>query len=225
MKIKKLWTKLFTSKSENEAIALHVAGATVRHRNRFENIEVPRNDDDLANEFIEKWVVPFYMPNLTIANETTIKAFSEAAREINIDIVKALLGDFNWRTRITGAFFAAINNYQELEDTIGKHLLKSEVCYAGNGYCLALAAFATDKAKEYLISYLDYYLDRNDLWFDQATAYCALEYLDKNAAVQLNNKWNSFITDKPNWDLEKYRSAFIARMLTLDKIRQIKSEI
>lgn len=61
MKFLNLWTKLFTSKSEKEAIALHVAGATVRHRNPFENIEVPRNDDELSDEYIEKWVVPFYM--------------------------------------------------------------------------------------------------------------------------------------------------------------------
>ena len=220
MKIKKLWTKLFTRKSETEAIALHVAGATVRHRNPFENIEMPRNDDELSDEFIEKWVVPFYMTHLAIADQTTIKAFSEAAKEINIDIVKALLGDFNWRTRISGAFFAAINNNRELEDIIGKHLLKSEVCYAGSGYCFALATFATDKAKEYLITYLEYYLDRKDLWFDQASAYFALEYLDKNAAAPLNNKWNSFIADNATWDLERHRSSFNESMLTLNKIKR-----
>ncbi|MBO9199525.1 MULTISPECIES: DUF6000 family protein [Niastella] len=225
MKFQNLWTKLFTSKSEKEAIALHVAGATVRHRNPFENLEVPRNEEDLSDEYIEKWVVPFYMTHLANADETTIKAFSEAAKEINIDIVKALLGDFNWRTRISGAFFAAINNYHELEDIIGKHLLKSEVCYAGSGYCLALATFATDKAKDYLITYLDYYLDRKDLWFDQSTTYCALEYLDKNATARLTTKLNSFIIDKTNWDLEKYRSSFIDCMTTLDKIRRVKSEI
>jgi hypothetical protein len=43
MKVIKLWTKLFTKKTEQEAIELHVSGATVRHRNPFENIEVPRN--------------------------------------------------------------------------------------------------------------------------------------------------------------------------------------
>lgn len=42
MKIKKLWTKLFAPRYETEAIALHVAGATVQHRNPFEYIEVQR---------------------------------------------------------------------------------------------------------------------------------------------------------------------------------------
>ena len=121
-------------------------------------------------------------------------------------------------------YFAAINNYRELEDFIGKHLLKSEVCYAGSGYCLALATFATDKAKNYLITYLDYYLDRKDLWFVQAIAYCALDYLDKYAAARLTIKWNSFIADKENWDLEQNRSRFIDCMLTLDKIRRAKIE-
>ena len=113
MKIKKLWTRLFTRNSETVDIALHVAGATVRHRNPFENMEAPRNDDELSKEFIEKRVTSFYMTHLALAGETTIATFARAAKEINIDIVRTLLGDFNWRTRITGAYFAAIN-YREL---------------------------------------------------------------------------------------------------------------
>ena len=98
---------------------LHVSGATVRHRHPFESLEVPRNEQDLSRNFIDKWVVPFYMTSLSNADDTTILMFADAAKEINVGIVKVLLGDFNWRTRIAGAFFAAINNYKEVEDIIG----------------------------------------------------------------------------------------------------------
>lgn len=217
MSIEKLWPKLFIRNEETDEIALHVSGATVRHKNPFESIEVPRNDEELLEDFIAKWVVPFYMNSLSNSGEQTIKTFADAANEIDIEIVKKLLGDFDWRTRITGAFFAAINNYKELEDIIGRHLLKSEVCYAGSGYCLALTTFGSDNAKDYLTAYLDYYLDRKELWFDQADAFCALEYFDKNQAHNLIDKWNSFVADKEYWSLEKSRKHFNSYMLTLDK--------
>jgi len=223
MPFKKIWTKLFSQNNETDEIALHVSGATVRHKNPFEDIEVPRSDEEFTKEFIEKWVVPFYMNNLSNADQATIKAFADASLEIDKSIVLKLLSDFNWRTRITGAFFSAINNYQEFEDIIGNHLLKSEVCYAGSGYCLALATFDTDNARKYLFTYLDYYLDRNDLWFDQAEAFCALEYLDKPQADILKAKWNNFVADKEYWNLETSRKHFENCMLTLNKIREAKS--
>ncbi|MBC6492392.1 DUF6000 family protein [Flavihumibacter stibioxidans] len=224
MSIKKLWTKLFSQNDEAPEIALHVSGATVRHRNPFEELEVPRNEEGFSEEFINKWVVPFYMNSLSNADESTIKSFVDAAKEINLDTVKLLLSDFDWRTRITGAFFSAINNYTELEDIIGRHLLKSEVCYAGSGYCLALATFQTDNAREYLIKYLDYYLNRKDLWFDQADAFCALEYLDKEEANKRLDKWNLFVADKQYWSLDKSRQHFNSCILTLEKIRKAKND-
>lgn len=222
MNFQKLWTKLFTRNDETDEIALHVSGATVRHRNPFEDLEVPRNEQDLSREFIDKWVVPFYMPNLTNADDVTILMFAEAANEINVGIVKKLLGDFNWRSRIAAAFFAAINDYKELEDIIGNHLLKSEVCHAGAGYCLALASFKTERSKAYLTTYLEYYLDKKDLWFDQADAFCALEYLDEVGTNKLLDKWYSFVADKENWKLERSREYFKSCMETLEMIRKQK---
>jgi Family of unknown function (DUF6000) len=100
-------------------------------------------------------------------------------------------------------------DYKEFESTIGRSLLKSEVCYAGSAYCVALATFATADSRNFLISYLDYYLTRKDLWFNQADAYCALEYLDKDTAEQRLEKWNDFVSNKSNLDLEKSRGSFL----------------
>ncbi len=202
---------------------MHNAGATVRHRNPFEEIVVPRNDFDLSRDFFDKWVNPFYMTHLFNVDDKTAKMFCDASKEIDLQIIHQLLGDFNWRTRITGAYFAAINNYQELEYIIGNHLLKSEVCDAGRGYCLALATFATKRSKEYLVRYLDYYLLEKDLWFDQAYAFVALEHFDKESSNKFLGKWAEFVANKPAWDLKHTRDLFLSSMSNLDRIRVGKS--
>jgi hypothetical protein len=218
--LKNLWTKLFIRKNQDEEIGLHSAGAIVRHHNPFESLEVPRNEKELSKEFIDTWVVPFYMSNLQPDDDNTIKAFAVASNKIDIEIVSQLLGDFNWRTRIVGAYFATVKNYKELDNIIGRHLVKSEVCYAGVGYCLALTTFATQKAKDYLISYLEYYLQREDLWFEQAEAFCALEQLDPVAAGRYKNQWKDFITNKPNWDLTKSRINFLEQLEFFAKVSE-----
>jgi len=108
--------------------------------------------------------------------------FATAAQTIDLDIVHNLFGDFDWRTRIAGAYFAAIKGYIELVDILGTHLLKSEVCFAGKGYALALATFGGERAAYYLTTYLDYYLDQTDLYYDQGEVFCALEHVNRAAA-------------------------------------------
>lgn len=54
----KLWEKLYSRNNDETEIELHSAGAAVRHRNPFENLEVPRNDAPLTKEFIDTWVIP-----------------------------------------------------------------------------------------------------------------------------------------------------------------------
>src|SRR5690606_6125788 len=159
-------------------IELHSAGATVRHTNPFENLEYYQSEVKLDADFIKKWVIPFYMMQL---NETDkfISNFKNVESELTIDVAKKLLGDFNWRTRIVGSYFALLKKYTDLEDIIGVHLLKSQVSYAGSGYCMAFASFSSQKSIDYLKKYLDYYLTRKDLDFDQRSAMSALNYLDK----------------------------------------------
>lgn len=222
MSFKKLLERLFaTNKDDETEIQLHIAGATVIHQNPFEDIEVPENQVELDEDFIEKWVVPFYMNGLTDLNQQTITNFKNIKEEITPLIVSQLLGEFGWRERIIGAYFSAIKNYSQFEEIIGNHLLKSEVCYAGGGYCLALACFNTDKSIEYLKRYLDYYLTRNDLWFDQSDALSALYYLDKESAEHYTKLWNDYIKDKPNHDIEKSKKHFDKQIQNIFAIREM----
>lgn len=197
-----LWQRLFTSNDQATEVALHVAGATSRSHNPFEQLTTHRNQEELTEEFDAKWVMDFYRVSLARLDEQTFGAYAQAAQEITPDIVSQLLGDFNWRLRIVGAYFAAIKGYEEFTDIMGVHLLQSEVCYAGYGYALAFAVFGSERAQDYLKAYLEYYLKRPELWYDQADALAALHLMDSAEAATYLASWQSFIVDKPNHRLE-----------------------
>ena len=189
----------------NEKIRLHSIGAIVRHKSTFENLESFKNDAELTNEFIKNWVIPFYM-NIEETNEEWFETLLNAKEKITKEVVIKLLGDFNWRTRQTGAFFAIIKNYTDLIDIIGIHFLKSEVCYAGRTYAYMFALLNCQKSIEYLEDYLTYYLSKNELWFDQREAMEALTYIDKinksNLVTKYKENWIKFIENKPYWEKE-----------------------
>jgi hypothetical protein len=190
---------------ELEAIKLHVAGATIRHTPPFDDLKPFKNHFELSQDFIDKWVIPFYM-NIGDTDTEWVNKLTSIKKEITSDIIQKNLGDFNWRTRQTGAFFSAITNQTQFIDIIGSHLLKSEFCYAGSVYCQVFASFNLPKCIDYLNLYLDYYLTKPDLWFDQKDAMEAILYLDKlNSTNHFDkhiNNWTEFIKNKPYWDKE-----------------------
>ncbi|ARV08307.1 hypothetical protein BTO05_01115 [Winogradskyella sp. PC-19] len=181
-------------------IELHSAGATIRHSSPFAELEHYSNENKLEAEFIKKWCVPFYMFGINKADEF-IRNFEPIKAELNLEVVKKLLGDFNWRTRIVGAYFASIMEFKTVEDIIGIHLLKSQVCYAGNGYCLTLAKFNTQNGIEYLKKYLDYYLTRKDLHYDQTGAMMALKWTDK---INGTNVMDDYLELYQEWTSRNY---------------------
>jgi hypothetical protein len=187
---------------ELEAIKLHIAGATVQNISPFNILNSHSNDKELSNDFIEQWVTPFYM-RIGDLDVDWVYQLKSIKNEISPAIIQKCLGDFNWRTRHTGAFFAVILEQPQYIDIIGTHFLKSEVCYAGRTYARVFAAFDTPKCVEYLNLYLDYYLTKPDLWFDQREAMESILYLDKvNSTNHFDRhlrNWSEFTKNKPNW--------------------------
>lgn len=203
----------------DEDIRLHRAGATVRHVSPFSDIEVPVSQDPISEAFVQKWVRPFYSAPLWCKSAEFIAAVGAVHGEIDEGLVVTLLSYFNWRPRKTGACFAAVKKFTLLEDHIGRLLLRSDVSYAAIGYCLALARFNTPSAVKYLREYLDYYLTRPDLWFDQGEVMAALGYLDRqngtNIRAEYLARWEGFIANKPNWSLAQSDGTFEKRMATI----------
>lgn len=213
-----LWQRLFTANDQATEVTLHVAGATSRSHTPFEQLAAHRNPEEPSDEFIGKWVMAFYRISLAELDDQTFAAFVQAAKEVTPAVVKQLLGDFDWRARLTGAYFAAIKGYVEFTDIIGVHLLQSEVCYAGAGYALAFALFQSERAQDYLKAYLDYYLKQPDLWYDQADVLAALHLLDPAQAATYSASWQAYIVNKPNHRLENAIDRLSKSRQTVEKI-------
>ncbi|MEM9022398.1 MAG: DUF6000 family protein [Bacteroidota bacterium] len=187
------------TKEQENALELHVAGATVRFESPFDQLTAYRNDTPVSNEFIKEWVAPFYF-NLNKDSQEWVDQVVGKKPFLTDEVILTCLGDFNWRTRQTGAFFAAIMHKTEFTDIIGTHLIKSEVCFAGREYAKTLAAFNNEAAIGYLDQYLGHYLLRKDLDFDQQEVMQALIYLDEINGTRRTERhrdnWNAFVAER-----------------------------
>ncbi len=217
------------NENDKKILTNHIAGQTVVHSNPFDVLKTPKNDELVNKDFLKKFVIPIYMNLLGLSQyEDNLKIETKKIiQELNTEHISIMFGDFNWRTRSTGAFFSALKDFKEFQDIIGNLLLKSEVCYAGEIYCLALAEFNTSKSVDYLNKYLDYYLTRSDLWFDQNNAIGALAYLDKvnntNELEKHKANWFNFTKNKPNWELKESIEFFEKNLNCLKEIKKYVS--
>lgn len=105
------------------------------------------------------------------------RKLGEAASEISSRELAILLGG-GWRERKTAAWLIAVADRTEFRERLGELLLASEGPYAGQAYCIALATFGTAADADLLVAYLDRYLPRLDLYYDQAPALGTLLLLD-----------------------------------------------
>jgi hypothetical protein len=143
----------------------------------------------------------------------------QALRKISPKVVDAMFLDINWRCRITAAWFCGLKKWRQYEDVIGKSLLESRVCYAGQGYCFAFAHFADEKSSDYLVQYLDLYLPQIDKYFDQTWAIAALIWVDEKRKTNSSSRfllpgglWDEYIKGKvetsDDWALAHCKERF-----------------
>lgn len=110
--------------------------------------------------------------------------------------LEALLG-YEWRSRLTAAWLIGVDRRERFRERIGDLLLASEVCFSGSAYCFALARFGTHADAEILTAYLDRYLPRTDLRYDQPAALGALLRLDAHLGTDHADR---FIEPDGPWD-------------------------
>jgi hypothetical protein len=200
---------------EMTSTELHSAGATIRHRSPFSELEVPTVDVSDALE----WTLPLFRTSVVDCAGVVALVGANFGR-VDVELVTQLLTVFNWRPRFIGGYLAAIKMMMPVERWLGHLLLRSDVCYAGEAYCAALARFNTPSAIGYISEYLDYYLGQPDLWFDQATALAALIHLDRrngtSRATAFEAPWRIFVRNKPRWDLASTVASFEKRMVEIE---------
>ncbi|WP_405822164.1 DUF6000 family protein [Streptomyces sp. NBC_01390] len=106
-----------------------------------------------------------------------MRTLGKAAGEISPRELGVLL-DRGWRERGTAAWLIAVAGRTEFRERLGELLLASAGPFAGQDYCVALATFGTSADADLLVAYLDRYLPRLDLYYDQTAALGALLLLD-----------------------------------------------
>ncbi|MEU1484199.1 DUF6000 family protein [Streptomyces sp. NPDC005752] len=90
----------------------------------------------------------------------------------------ATLLEGGWRERRTAAWLVAVSRRTEFRERLGELLLASEVCCVGPAYSVSLASFGTAHDADLLAAYLDRFLRRPDLAYDQTMAMGALQFID-----------------------------------------------
>lgn len=119
------------------------------------------------------------------------------------EIAKLLEG--GWRERRTAAWLVAVSRRTEFRERLGELLLASEVCCAGLAYCVALASSGTSGDADLLATYLDRYLRRPDLGYDQTVVMGALQFIDLNLGGgqadhfrEPGGLWQQWLQDAPH---------------------------
>ena len=131
-------------------------------------------------------VKPFYLDvlggNLLHAAPDARGAIEQAMRAAARTIRPGELADLlrrGWREALMAGWWAAVVDERALLGPLGERLLASEMPYAGQFATVALARFGADgdtEAVDYLADYLDLYLERPDLDYDQGWALGALDH-------------------------------------------------
>lgn len=106
----------------------------------------------------------------------------DAAHQITDDELGALL-ESDWRSRLTAAWLIGVSRRGQFRERTGALLLESELVFAGQGYCFALARLGTTEDAAILAAYLDRYLRQPDLRYDQDWALGALQHIDADLAT------------------------------------------
>lgn len=125
---------------------------------------------------------------------TFLRQLADAANQITDHELGVLL-DSEWRSRITAAWLIGVSRRDQFRERLGGLLLASELAYAGQGYCFALARFATPADAEILATYLDRYL-RPGIHHNQDWAFGALQHIDAtlgtNHAARFTEPWRQW---------------------------------
>ncbi|MFE5867407.1 DUF6000 family protein [Streptomyces roseifaciens] len=123
-------------------------------------------------------------------------SLAEDARAIADEDLRALMGT-GWRGRLVAGWLIGIDGRTQHRQLLGDLLLESRMPFAGQGYCLALARFATPADAALLMTYLDRWLRRPDSRYDQEWALGALQHID---ARNGSSHAEQFLAPQGLWD-------------------------
>ena len=153
------------------------------------------------------------------------RAMAKDTREVTDGEIVRLLAN-PWRAQLTGAWLAGFDRREQHRDRIGELLLASATNFAGQGFCFALARFGTPADAELLAAYLDRYLPRVDLRYDQDWAIGALLHVDARLVQPFldTGTWQRWAA-RHGTETPEQRHAFVDELCTFaDESRRGQSQ-
>ncbi|MEU9398424.1 DUF6000 family protein [Streptomyces sp. NPDC048242] len=155
---------------------------------------VTRKDSDHPR-YLELGSARILRPGWPHAERFARQVIEDAATITDAEL-EALLA-YEWRSRLTAAWLIGVDRRASFRERLGDLLLASEVCYSGSAYCFALGRLGTHADAEILTAYLDHYLPRTDLHYDQPAALGALLHLDARLGTHHADR---FTKPDGSWD-------------------------
>ena len=163
---------------------------------------------------IDTLVAPFYLRflkgNFLRDQEMPCLEFIASIRSvvplINADAISRMLEARGWRERLSAAWFIGLLKIEGFEARISDLLIRSETCFAGQGYCFALARYGTTSSAQTLQAYLSTYLPVGDRIYDQEWALGALHHLDAGAALSVPKDSNAWHPLDPSRGIENFQT-------------------
>ncbi|MGV9267619.1 DUF6000 family protein [Kitasatospora sp. NPDC003701] len=123
-----------------------------------------------------------------------------------------ILFEGGWRECKTASWLVVVAGRTEFRSRIGELLLASGGPYAGAAYCVTLATFGDSADADLLCRYLDHYLLRPDLVYDQGLALGALLHLDATLGTEhasrylaVDGLWHQWTDAQPQGDRDPQR--------------------
>jgi hypothetical protein len=146
----------------------------------------------LVVDQIERRVVaPFYLdvlhgnlvalaPSASLQDQI-VRQMRVVAAEVTLDTA-VYLWSRGWRQALMASWWAAVWQWPETVDQVEPLLLPSRYSFEGQAHCLALTRVRSPRARAVLMRYLDEYMPRPDLDYDQPWAMAALTLASTDAA-------------------------------------------
>ena len=150
------------------------------------DLAVPLSTRREPREIFEKWIRPFYLQLSSPARFAD--AYAPLREDVTPTLVSELLYWRNWRSRLVGGYFAAIERMSSATEYIGRLLIRKELGFCTRGFVLALVAFETEPAAEFLTRYLDEVLPRTRA-SESSYVVAAAAYRDELHGTQLLERY------------------------------------
>jgi hypothetical protein len=135
-----------------------------------------------VDEITSRLVAPFY---LRVLHGNMVSSMGAGERDGLLRQMRAVapavtFGDAlqlwpaGWRQSLMASWWAAVWRWPEVVGQVEPLLIPSRSCFEGQAHCLALAQVNSRRSRAVLVRYLDEYLPRPDLRYDQSWAMAAL---------------------------------------------------